>query len=399
MLHLLCRTIIISTLLLLSGCATDLGHWLPWSSSDTKDGTAENTTSDTLSIVWQHNVDYSKLGAVQGISQPALIELQDHSAALAVGGSDGYLRILALASGSELRRIALDEAVESGVLQLASGIVIVGDIVGNLYGIDPDAGTIRWRMRLSSFLLGTPVKIDGDAVLQTMDNRLYRINPKGKKIWSFDGYPGGISMHASPSPLVTDDHRVLAVLSAGDVVALNGSNGDLLWRKQLLLNANAAVLSELKAPIASPLMIKDLHYGIDHVTPALLVGLYQGELHLMQADSGEQRAARKLSLRATPLLDNDTLFLAAADGKLRALDTRHGEVLWKQSITEGELTGITVWHDQLWMGDNRGMVYRLSRNGHNLLQLSVPGMIDREPIATPQGVVVRTTLGGIYLIR
>ena len=200
-----------------------------------------------------------------------------------------------------------------------------------------------------------------------------------------------------------EEHAVDALTSGAqstdDVVALNGSNGDLLWRKQLLLNTNAAVLSELKAPIASPLRIQDLHYGIDHVMPALLVDLYQGELHLMQAGTGEQRATRKLSLRATPVLEGDTLFLAAADGKLRALDTRHGEILWKQTIGKGELTGITVWNRQLWLTDNRGMIYRLSRNGHHLLRLAVPGVVNRAPIATPLGVVVRTTLGGIYLIR
>jgi len=384
----------IAALLVLGGCA-----WMPWAQSDGKPALAAASPSPSIAVVWQHNVDYSRLGAVEGISQPASIHLHDGSAALAIGGSDHYLRILALSSGHELRRIALDESVESGALQLSNGLVVVVDITGGVYAVNPDAGTIRWRMRLSSFVLGRPVAIGDGVLLQTMDNRIYRIGAKGKKVWSFDGYASGISIHASPSPLLTQDGRVLALLSGGDVVALDGKSGDLLWRKQLLLNTTATVLSELKAPIADPVLVKDLHYGVDHIAPALLVALYQGDLHLLQATSGEHRGARKLSLRATPLLDGDTLFLASADGSLRAIDIRHGDTRWKQPLGNNELTGIALFQHRLWVTDNQGVVYRISSDGHNKRSIALPGTIDRTPIVTPLGVVVRTNLGGIYLLH
>ncbi|MDQ6951085.1 MAG: PQQ-binding-like beta-propeller repeat protein [Mariprofundales bacterium] len=390
-----------AALVMLGGCA-----WMPWMGADPSQPAAAATPvggQRMPHIVWSGNLDYTPLGSVPGVSQPALIQLHGSGplaaqAALAAGSGDHYLRILSLASGSELRRVALDEAVDSGALQLANGLVVVGDIVGDLYGIDPDAGVIRWRMRLSSYLLGRPVAIGKDLLVQTMDNRIYRISAAGKKQWSFDGYAAGISMHASPSPLVTGG-RVLVVLLSGDVVALDGKSGDLLWRKQLLLSARATVLSELKTPIADPLLVKDLHYGVDHIVPALLVSLYQGELHLLQAVSGEKRGVRKLSLRASPLLDGGTLFLAAADGSLRAIDIRHGETLWKRSLGSHELTGIVMLQHQLWVTDAQGVVYHISRDGQHQQQIALPGEINRAPVVTPLGVVVRTSLGGIYLIN
>ena len=396
------RALIASLLLLLSGCGT-IHHLLPWhDDADTAEQATQQATPRLTppEIVWRRNLDYLPLGGVHAFSQPAVIKLRDGHLAVAAGGEDRFVHILDLATGSELHRIAVDEAVESGTLQLANGLVVVGDITGNLYGIDPDNGVIGWRMRLSTLLLGRPVPIGNDFLLQTMDNRIYRISANGHKIWSFDGYPGGISMHATPSPLVdSDHHRVLTVLSTGDVLALNADNGDLLWRKQLLLNADAAVLSEMKAPVADVVRVPDLRYGVDHLASALLVPFYQGDLRLLDADRGEQRASRTLSLRASPLLVDHTLLLADSSGTLRAIDTASGDTRWKVALSDHELTGVARWQRQLWVSDNGGHLYRLTSSGHRLGAITLPGSINRAPIPTPSGVIVRTSRGGIYLIH
>ncbi|MDX8414070.1 MAG: PQQ-binding-like beta-propeller repeat protein [Mariprofundales bacterium] len=398
------RLMMISGLIgMLSGCSA-ITQMLPWSDSSKIEPALEvaptNNQSMPPQIVWQHNLDFIPLGGAKGFSQPALIKLNDGTLAIAAGSGDHFVRILSLATGSELRRIAIQEAVESGTLQLANGIVVVGDITGNLYGIDPNHGTIAWQLHLSTVLLGRPMPLGDDFVLQTMDNRIYRISASGKKLWSFDGYPGGISMHAATSPLVdASNNRVLAVLSTGDLLALDATSGDLLWRKQLLLNANAAVLSEMKAPVAGVVRIADLHYGIDHLKPALLVPLYQGNMRLLDADSGEQRATRALSLRATPLQLNHRLILADSSGTVRAIDTQSGDTLWKSNISKNELTGITVWHKQLWISDSEGQLFRISAAGTMLGKMAIAGTINRAPIPTPAGVIIRSSRGGIYLVH
>jgi len=401
--HRYIRLLIISGLIsLLAGCS-GMGHLLPWehSSDDTQhDHLQTSHHSAPPTIVWRRNLDYIPLGGVKGFSQPALIKLHDGSAAIAAGGGDHFVRILSLATGSELHRIAIQEAVESGALQLANGIVVVGDITGNLYGIDPDQGTITWQLHLSTLLLGRPIALADDFLIQTMDNRLYRISSKGKKVWSFDGYPGGISMHAATSPLVdVRNNRVLAVLSTGDLIALNANSGDLLWRKQLLLNANAAVLSEMKAPVAGLIQIDDLHYGIDHLKSALLVPLYQDNIRLLDGNSGEARATRAISLRATPLQFGHTLILADSSGTVRAIDSQSGDTQWKIKISDFELTGIVLWHKQLWIGDSDGHLFRMRTSGEVLGDIAVAGTINRAPISTPAGVVIRSSRGGIYLVH
>jgi len=389
-------------LLLLSGCST-IHSLLPWSDqdADTQQHSIQTVTHNAPpQIVWQRNLDYLPLGGTPGFSQPALIKLANGQPAIAAGGSDHFVHIFSLTSGNEMRRIAVDESIESGALQLTNGIVVVGDITGNLYGIDPNQATIVWRLHLSTLLLGRPVTIANDFLLQTMDNRLYRISSQGKKVWSFDGYPGGISMHAATSPLVDhSNNRIIAALTTGDVIALNADNGDLIWRKQLLLNANAAVLSEMKSAVADPLRIADLHYGIDHVAPALIVPLYQGDVHILDANNGEQRATRSLSLRAAPLSFEHTLILADSNGTVRAINTESGDTQWKTDISKHELTEVTLWQHQLWISDNTGQLFRITTTGKLLGNIALPGSINRTPIPTPAGIIVRSSRGGIYLIH
>lgn len=352
-------------------------------------------------IVWRREVDFLPLGGNPAYSRPALIRLHDGTAAVALGCEDGFVRILSLDDGRELRRIALSDGVESGTLQLSDGTVVVGDITGTLYGVDPDGGRIRWRYSLSTLLLGSPVPIDDGFLVQTMDNRIYRFSRTGTKVWSFDGYPGGVSIYAAPDPLVVyaPTRRVLAVLTTGDLIALKGENGDLLWRKQLLLNADAAVLSEMKAPIADMLALDRLHYGLDRVAPALLVPLYQGSLRILNRDTGEQVASRDLSLRAAPRLAGGRLFLADSGGVLRAVDIQSGAVLWKRKLGVGEPTSVTPWKGWIWVADDRGLLRRFDMDGHPRGLLSFPGSIDRAPVVTPRGLIVRTSRGGLYLIH
>ncbi len=401
--------IILPLLSVLGGCAV-LNTLIPWKhgqneNQDTANATTQipaQTGKHAPEIVWRRELDFTPLGGVQGFSQPALIHLKGGKRAIASGCGDAFFRVLSLADGHEILRVPLDDASESGTLQLADGTVVVGDIVGNLYGIDVDKGQIRWRYKLSTLLLGAPVTVSGGFLLQTMDNRIYRFNDDGTKRWSFDGYPGGIAMHAGVSPyLDRQNDRVLAILSSGDLVALNADNGDLLWRKQLLLNADAAVLSEMKAPIAGVTEIPDLHYGIDHITPALLVPFYQGDLRLLNRDSGEQIATRKLSLRAAPMWipKAHKLLLGNSTGWLRAIDTQSGDTIWKIRATSGEITSVVSWGQSILVSDDDGILHRIANNGVLLGSLQLPGSIDRIPVVTPQGVIVRTSRGGIYLIR
>jgi len=335
-----------------------------------------------LQLIWGVDVDQRKPGSPFAYASPALA-----GKLIVTGAQDGFVHIYNL-QGSELRRVPLQSVSDSGALAVSESLVVLGDAEGMLYGINPQQGRIVWKRHLSSVMLGHPVRAGGDVVAQTGDNSLYRVSAKGEKKWSFSGAQSGLSMHLAPSPLVADG-VVFATMSNGDVVAVRADSGDLVWRRQLLLNTDAVVLGELKAPLADPV----------EVAGVLVVSFYQGNMEALSARDGQQLWQRKLSLKSKPAIDKNRLFAATADGAVAELDPATGVTLWKQKLPAGELVGPVIWHDKVYVADDRGQVFALSLKGKILGSIQLPGRIDRSPVVSPEGLLLRTNLGGLYLIR
>ena len=399
--------LILSALLLISGCSTvpSFSFSFPsWSDDELASEEKENVKSEVavetvnisqgISVLWQTDLDQRRPASPEGFSLPAVVH-GDQGELIIAGAQDKRVRIYD-AGGSELDRIALDAPGESGALQLANGLVVVGDIDGILYGINLTEYKIAWRFALPSVLLSSPVSVGDDFIIQTADNHVYRMTAEGKKVWSYTGILGGLGMHLSASPAI-HGNNVYAVFSNGDVVALKADNGSFLWKRQLLLDTEAAVLSELKVPVSAPTIIPASQSGRDE--DVLAVAVFQGEMSFVSLQDGTVLSHRKLSLKSSPLLVERHLYVADADGAVSALDAVNGETLWKKKISGAELAGPVLWQGSLWVADNQGMVYRLDIDGNVLASVELAGRIDRTPVVAANGVLVRNHLGTIYMLR
>jgi len=372
----------IASFLILTACASTPEIQKDTSIKD-KD-TSEITTKALASLetAWVADVDQRRPMSPAGFSQPALAGNE-----IVIGGRDERVHVYDL-HGNELRRIAIESACESGALALNPALVVLGDVNGTIYGINSQTGHILWRQRLSSVMLGHPVKAGNDFMVQTADNRIYRFSAGGKKRWSYAGQPGGLTMHQGAAPQVSGS-AVYAIFTNGDVVALKADSGDMIWRRQLLLDTNAVTLSEMKVPITDPVLAGNV----------LIVSFYQGDIFALSTTDGQRLWQRHLSLKSTPIVQDGRLLAATSDGAIVSLDAASGETLWRQKLSEGELVGPTLSQGRLFADDDHGHVYTLTSDGRKVGVLSLPGRLDRTPVVVPGGVLIRNNLGGLYLIR
>lgn len=350
---------------------------------------------EDLQLRWMVDLDQRRPGSVGGFSIPLVLHREGGDVVIA-GAADKRVRIYDAVNGKELKRIALQAPCESGAVQLANGLVVLGDVRGMIYAVDPEAGLIRWRQQLSSMIQGRPVFASGVVLVQTANNRVYAFSQDGKKLWSYSGPSSGLGMRAGPSPLVHGS-QVYVVLNQGDVIALKLESGDLLWKRQLLLSNDAAVFGELQIPVADPVLIPAEQTG--SFEDVIAVAMYQGDLILLSGVDGREIARRKLSLKHAPVLVQHILYAADSSGNLLALETRSARTLWKRKLSRGELAGPVFAQQSLWLGDETGEVFRVSLDGRLLASRTLPGRIERAPVPLGQGVLVRSNLGVLYALQ
>jgi len=399
------RVVVVAIVLLVLPACSSLSGW--WGDEPEVVASIENNapsvqavqtvvvgSSSSIEIMWRNNVDQRTPASPVGFSLPLAMQ-SAQGERIIIGGQDQRVRMYD-ADGGEISRIALANACESGALQLSNGLIVLGDLGGTLYGINIDQAKVAWRVGLSSALIGRPVAVGDGFIVQTSNNQLYRFTRDGKKLWSYSGILGGLSMHLTPSPVVYKE-RVYAALSNGDVVALKAENGSFIWKRQLLLSNKAAVMSQLKVPVASPILITAEQSGRDE--DVLLTSVFQGDLLFLSLQDGSTLSSRKLSLKSAPLLIGNQVVVADTSGFVSALATLNGETVWKQKLTEGELTGPALWQGSLWLADDQATVYRLSQSGKLLASIALNGRIDRAPVAGHAGVLVRNNLGTLYMLR
>lgn len=375
---------------LLSGCS-----WL----HTTEDNAAANVSAQAVSdvsIVCSTDLDNRNPADPFGYSLPAYASAQ--SDMIIIGGRDARAHVYDM-SCHEVSRTPLNNTSDSGALVLNNGLAIVGDTAGVLYGIYPDSGEIAWQFPLSGPLTGQPVAIGEDVLVQTLDNRLYRIDAKGQKVWSFTAATTGLGIYLTPSPLVQGD-KVFVLFNNGDAFALAVDNGDVLWRKQLLLSNDAAVLDEIKAPMASPVALKQITWGNDSGKDVVLFSFYQGNIMALDAGEGRLLFSKKLSIRSAPIVEDERMIVADATGLLQAINTQNGRVIWSLQLGQNELIGPTRYQDAYWVADVDGQVYRVSMDGRLEASIELQGEITRPLIpASRYGVLAHTNLGALYLLH
>ena len=223
---------------------------------------------------------------------------------------DGSLFGLDTLTGEQKWRY--DRAVPTLTLRGSSSPVINGSVVycglagGKLVALALDTGVLEWERIISIPSGSTDLErmndIDGDPVIY--NGTVYAGSYQGQVAAVGEGSGNIFWQHkiSSYSDLSVNWQNLLVSDESGHVWALDPDTGAAKWRQQQLTHR------ELTAPVI---------FG-DFV----VVGDLEGYLHWLSVDDGSIVARNKVSgkaLLATPLVDNDMLYVLDTGGDLTAV--------------------------------------------------------------------------------
>ncbi|MDF0750641.1 outer membrane protein assembly factor BamB [Marinobacter sp. 71-i] len=276
---------------------------------------------------------------------------------LYVASADGEVYAVGAENGEVFWSRELDQEISAGV----------GGDQDNLYLVTRDAqlkalsrqdGSELWEQPLPNEALASPQSNGSLVVVQTIDGKVLAFDTAtGERSWQYDSDVPVLSIRAAASPLVGAD-LVLASLSNGKLMAISTETGQPVWQYEVGQPQGRTELERLVDVAGEPLILE---------SAAMVVG-YQGNLALVDLQSGQEIWSRKASSLQSPMIGNGNIFIASANGDIIAYRGSDRRELWVQDrLSWRQPTQPIVYEDYLLIGDFEGYIHILSMEDGSLV--------------------------------
>jgi outer membrane protein assembly factor BamB len=215
---------------------------------------------------------------------------------------------------------------------------------GQLAAVDLDRGTIRWTLDVATAF--TPAT--GEGLVFTVSDQVIeaRDAQTGATRWSTP------LAGAAAVPLFYDTGWLLASTTSGDLAALRGSDGTVVWRRQLgapLSGPPGPALDRLFLSLADNrlacVLLTSGEIVWSRALPArvtallaladqLVVGTAAKRVMSIELKNGRERWGWDVGgdISGVPAADEKRIYFAARDNVLRALDRKSGNLRWKANL-------------------------------------------------------------------
>jgi len=336
--------------------------------------------------LWGHNMG-DKKAAVLRLGQG--ISIADNRVFAA--SHNGEVVALDLTNGRVIWH-AKTKAPLSGGTASSSELVVAGASDGRIFAFDSATGHSRWNTRLNGEVLAPAAISERLVAVRTVDGKLHALSPAdGHELWTTEQQVPRLSLRGTASPVISGD-LVLCGFDNGKVVAVSAADGALQWEATVTPPHGRTELERLD-DIDSPVRVS----GRD----VYAVG-FQGKVAMLAIDTGQVWWSHEDSSYRGLILDEDTLYLADADGVVTALKARTGAEVWQQkTLLHRGLSPIAVMDDTIVTGDFQGYLHWLDKaSGALAARVSTGGgRISTQPLVIGDMVVVVNDRGQINAYR
>jgi outer membrane protein assembly factor BamB len=236
-------------------------------------------------------------------------------------------------------RRSLRGGVEGGA-SVYKETVYFGANDGFFYAVDAYTGRSKWTFPLRSEGLGRPLIADGIVYFMTGNNMVYALNADtGEQVWLYSRMdPANLTVRGASEPTILGQSLLLG-FSDGFLVALNKSNGSLLWERRLGTNVR------FKDVDAKPIVRGDRVY----------ISSYDGLFYCLSAKDGSTLWTSEDGGFQSPHVHEDKVFLATSDSRVVSLDAASGKKIWDVKLNQTVAStpvyyrGLVIFGE--WQGD------------------------------------------------
>jgi outer membrane protein assembly factor BamB len=196
--------------------------------------------------------------------------------------------------------------------------------VGDLIAFDTITKKKKFSHHLKIPFQSSPTVANNMVFAVNMNNELFAFDAQtGKKKWSYQGLCENTLLMGSSSPAY---HHgiVIATFSSGQVVALEGTSGQIIWSDTITSAPAQNSCSTINHIKANPVVDAENVYVIS----------YSNRLVSYDYHTGEKNWEKNIGGINTPCVTKNEIFLIDNASNLIALDKKRGDAHWIVSLNE-----------------------------------------------------------------
>lgn len=305
-------------------------------------------------------------------------------------GHGGDLVALQAASGKILWQAKSRKAIGGGP-GVGHGLVVVGTADGEVAAFDQGTGVSRWTTFVGGEVISAPAIAPDAVVVRTVGGRLIGLAlADGKEIWREEQQLPKLTLRGAATPVVAGNTAYCG-FDNGRVLAVQSGNGEVVW-DALVAPARGRTELERLVDIDSPLKVS----GND-----VFVAGFQGRIAMLSMDNGQAWWSRELSSFNGVDVDQERVYVSAANGDVIAFKRRTGIEEWRQEALRNRgLSAPAVIGDAVVVVDFEGVVHWLdASNGKFVARSDAGDRVRSAPLVVGDVVVVQDEKGRVSAFR
>ena len=264
-------------------------------------------------------------------------------------------------------------------------LVCVGSRAGWFECLQAGNGQRVWRKPFPGGISGHAI-FDGDRILVGTDNgRLLALDARTGEIeWHYD-VPGAVIRRP-----VLHRNRIFFVDGTNSIYALDRATGEWKWQYRRTRPAEFALVGESNVRV---------------VDDRIYAGFSDGFVVCLESDDGAVTWVRDIApeherfqdVDATPVIIDDTLYVASAASGFFALAPDTGEVRWSMPVSG--IVAMTDHDGDLIASTDRGTLMRISgRDGRRRWRTKLRGGAPGTPVTASGLVIVGVSRGALHFV-